>query len=93
MNAGELLAIVAGSNVLTGLLTTVLTTWLTRGTGALEARVKALEDSLQQEYKEHGKTRRLLHSAVQHIRDMLSWLATDRTATPPPVPSDILREL
>lgn len=68
--------------------------------GCLEKRVEALErelatvkDALLKEQEQHAATRELLRIAMRHIRDMLSWLGSDRAGEPPEVPDELTHQL
>lgn len=61
--------------------------------GALERELATVKDALLKEQEQHAATRELLRIALRHIRDMLSWLGSDRGAEPPAVPEELTHQL
>lgn len=59
----------------------------------LQEQVDGLEESLADEKREHGATRKRLRAALRHIRAMMAWLGTDRSSDPPDVPQELVDEL
>lgn len=61
--------------------------------GALERELQTVKDALLVEQQQHAATRELLRIAMRHIRDMLSWLVSDRGGDPPAVPDELTHQL
>lgn len=61
--------------------------------GALERELQTVKDALMVEQQQHASTRELLRIAMRHIRDMLSWLGSDRGSAPPAVPDELTHQL
>lgn len=61
--------------------------------GSLERELATVKDALLVEQQQHAATRELLRIAMRHIRDMLSWLGSDRAAAPPAVPDELTHQL
>lgn len=60
---------------------------------ALERELATVKDALLVEQQQHAATRELLRIAMRHIRDMLSWLGSDRGMEPPAVPDELTHQL
>lgn len=61
--------------------------------GSLERELVTVKDALLVEQQQHAATRELLRIAMRHIRDMLSWLGSDRGSEPPAVPDELTHQL
>lgn len=60
---------------------------------ALEQELQTVKTALVAEQQQHAETRELLRIAMRHIRDMLSWLGSDRGSEPPAVPDELTHQL
>lgn len=103
MSTAELVAIVASSQVVAQLASSLLTrrtNTFAVFTGAYEAlaqRVTALETKLAEvegklgtERSDHERTRGLLRLAVGHIRAVVAWGAGDRSSPLPEPPRELM---
>lgn len=99
----ELVGLLAGSNVLSvvcgGMLAKRKDTFavFTDAYEALAVRVTTLEQKLESveaalgvERTQHDQTKHLLRVAVEHIRAVIAWGVTDRTADLPVPPASLM---
>lgn len=106
MGTGEVIVALAGSSVLSAVVTKLLgrrsdaLTALTAAYSALAKRVADLEANqaliegkLGSERQAHEGTRRVLHIALGYIREFRAWAAGDRRDPMPEAPADVRERL
>lgn len=103
MSAAELVAMLAGSSLLTALITALLSRRrdnfkaLTEAYGALiervttlETRLDTVEGNLDNEKRGHEHTRSLLAVAMVFVRTVMNWGAGDRRGPMPVPPAELM---
>jgi|SRR5690606_6837801 len=66
---------------------------LARRVTDLETSLARVEKSLQLERENHERTRNLLRLALRHIRDVLTWGASERNDPLPDPPNELISEM
>ncbi len=106
MNAAEVIALIAGSSLLSSIAVALLArrndtfSKFTEAYGKLagrvtdlEVRLETVEGQLNTERQQHSRARELLRVSLRHIRDVIAWGIGDRQRPLPTPPVELFQHL